>query len=94
MILTRGSRSTSPLGELRKRNTEEATRAPAQPDDIARIVKETISALGRKKDVATSLRRSGAKKSSGHSLKARDGLAAPTEPLREWASIAQLCLRE
>ena len=25
---------------------------PAQPDDIARIVKETISALGGKKDVA------------------------------------------
>jgi formate hydrogenlyase transcriptional activator len=52
VILTRGKSLEAPLGELRKRNTEEATRAPTQTDDIARIVKETISALGGKKDVA------------------------------------------
>jgi len=52
VILTRGKSLAAPLEELRKRNTEDATRAAAQPDDIARIVKETISALGGKKAVA------------------------------------------
>jgi len=52
VILTRGKTLEAPLGELSKRNSEAATRAPTQPDDIARIVKETISALSGKKDHA------------------------------------------
>jgi len=52
VILTRGKTLEAPLGELRKRNSEAATRAPTQPDDIARIVRETISALSGKKDHA------------------------------------------
>ena len=52
VILTRGKTLEAPLGELRKRNSEAATRVPTQPDDIARIVKETISALSGKKDHA------------------------------------------
>jgi formate hydrogenlyase transcriptional activator len=52
VILTRGKALEAPLGELRKLKNEEPTRA-AQPvqDDIARIVKETISALNGKKDL-------------------------------------------
>ncbi len=54
VILTRGKALEAPLGELRKGNAEEPTRAAALParDDIARIVKETINALGAKKDLA------------------------------------------
>ena len=51
VILTRGRSLEAPLEELRKRHTEEARPAAARPDDIARIVKETINALGGKKDV-------------------------------------------
>jgi len=51
VILTRGRSLEAPLEELRKRYTEEARPAAARPDDIARIVKETINALGGKKDV-------------------------------------------
>jgi len=52
VILTRGKSLEAPLGELRKRKSEEPTRAAAPPDDIARIVKETMSALGGKKGLA------------------------------------------
>jgi formate hydrogenlyase transcriptional activator len=54
VILTRGKSLEAPLTELRKLNTEEPGRAPAPQDqeDIARIVKETISALNPKKSVA------------------------------------------
>jgi formate hydrogenlyase transcriptional activator len=49
VILTRGRSLMAPLAELRKVTTEEpraaATNAAANHDDIARIVKETISAL-------------------------------------------------
>ncbi len=53
VILTRGKALDAPLGELRKPRAE----APAQneqptQDHIARIVKETISALNGKKDLA------------------------------------------
>ncbi len=46
MILTRGKSLEAPLAELRKHN-EEPTRATSSPaqDDIARIVKETITVL-------------------------------------------------
>jgi formate hydrogenlyase transcriptional activator len=52
VILTRGKSLEAPLGELRKRSTEEPTRTATPPDDIARIVKETISALDAKKHSA------------------------------------------
>ena len=52
VILTRGKSLEAPLGELRKRSTEEPTRTATPPDDIARIVKETISALDAKKQSA------------------------------------------
>ena len=52
VILTRGKSLEAPLSELRKRNAEEPMQSAAQPDEIARIVKETISALGAKKDLA------------------------------------------
>jgi formate hydrogenlyase transcriptional activator len=52
VILTRGKSLEAPLGELRKRITGEPTHLAAEPNDIARIVKETISALGGKKDLA------------------------------------------
>jgi formate hydrogenlyase transcriptional activator len=52
VILTRGKSLDAPLEELRKRSTEEPTRTAGQADDIARIVKETISALSGKKEVA------------------------------------------
>jgi formate hydrogenlyase transcriptional activator len=53
VILTRGKALDAPLGELRKPRAEKLAqnRAPVQ-DDIARIVKETISALNGKKDLA------------------------------------------
>ena len=54
VILTRGKSLEAPLGELRKTgmvSPSAAASAPAQ-DDIARIVKETISALNGKKDLA------------------------------------------
>ena len=54
VILTRGKSLEAPLGELRKTSMvspSAAASAPAQ-DDIARIVKETISALNGKKDLA------------------------------------------
>ena len=58
VILTRGKSLEAPLGELRKHKNEEPTRAaqPAQ-EDIARIVKETISALNGKKDLADEISR-------------------------------------
>src|SRR5579871_1290677 len=52
VILTRGKSLEAPLGELRQRSTEEPTRTTTPPDDIARIVKETISALDAKKHSA------------------------------------------
>jgi formate hydrogenlyase transcriptional activator len=54
VILTRGKSLEAPLAELRKLNTEEPVHAPAAQgqEDIARIVKETISALDGKKGVA------------------------------------------
>ncbi len=45
VILTRGSSLAAPLAELRKVRTDEPKSAVADQDDIARIVKETISAL-------------------------------------------------
>src|SRR5690348_1068454 len=45
VILTRGSALAAPLAELRKLRTDEPRSALADQDDIARIVKETISAL-------------------------------------------------
>jgi len=55
VILTRGKALEAPLGDLRKSNSEELPSAPATPakDDIARIVKETISALTEKRDAAS-----------------------------------------
>jgi formate hydrogenlyase transcriptional activator len=52
VILTRGRSLEAPLGEFRRLDSEEQTPAGNQPvhDDIARIVKETISALNGKKD--------------------------------------------
>jgi formate hydrogenlyase transcriptional activator len=51
VILTRGKSLEAPLSELRKLNTDEPAHAPAPQaqEDIARIVKETISALDNKK---------------------------------------------
>ena len=45
VILTRGRSLEAPLAELRKVSVEEGKREGADHDDIARIVKETISAL-------------------------------------------------
>src|ERR1700683_4859003 len=48
VILTRGRSLEAPFEELRKLHAEEPTQTkkePAQQEDIARIVKETISAL-------------------------------------------------
>jgi formate hydrogenlyase transcriptional activator len=50
VILTRGKSLEAPLAELRKLKTDEP--APQGQEDIARIVKETIKALGGKKNVA------------------------------------------
>ena len=54
VILTHGKVLEAPLGELRKLNTDELRQAPAQPaqQDITRIVKETIDALGANKSAA------------------------------------------
>jgi formate hydrogenlyase transcriptional activator len=45
VILTRGRSLEAPLSELRKVKIDEGERAPADQDNIARIVKETIKAL-------------------------------------------------
>jgi formate hydrogenlyase transcriptional activator len=52
VILTTGKALEAPLSELRRITNEEPMRANPQPahDDIARIVKETISALNSQKD--------------------------------------------
>jgi formate hydrogenlyase transcriptional activator len=53
VILTRGKSLEAPLAELRKLNTDEPAHVAAAQgqEDIARIVKETISALDSKKSV-------------------------------------------
>jgi transcriptional regulator with GAF, ATPase, and Fis domain len=59
VILTRGKSLEAPLGELRKTSMvspSAAVSAPAQ-EEIARIVKETISALNGKTDRADELTR-------------------------------------
>jgi transcriptional regulator with GAF, ATPase, and Fis domain len=45
VILTRGRSLEAPLSELRKAKVDNSERAPADQDNIARIVKETIKAL-------------------------------------------------
>jgi formate hydrogenlyase transcriptional activator len=45
VILTRGRSLEAPLSELRKVKVDDAERTPADQDNIARIVKETIKAL-------------------------------------------------
>jgi formate hydrogenlyase transcriptional activator len=54
VILTRGKSLEAPLSELRRpiADTPASTAAPPAGDDIARIVKETISALNGKEDRA------------------------------------------
>jgi formate hydrogenlyase transcriptional activator len=52
VILTRGSSLAAPLAELRKLPTDEPKSAVADQDDIARIVKETISALNGRSGAA------------------------------------------
>ena len=54
VILTRGKSLEAPLAELRKSSSAEPAERAARPadNDIARIVKETISALSDKKDLA------------------------------------------
>jgi formate hydrogenlyase transcriptional activator len=52
VILTRGKALDAPLGELRKPRAEKPAQNIAVQDDIARIVKETISALNGRKDLA------------------------------------------
>jgi formate hydrogenlyase transcriptional activator len=54
VILTRGKSLEAPLAELRTLNTDEPAHAAALQDheDIARIVKETISALNGKRNFA------------------------------------------
>ena len=54
VILTRGKSLEAPLSELRRPIADTPTATAAHPagDDIARIVKETISALNGKKDRA------------------------------------------
>jgi transcriptional regulator with GAF, ATPase, and Fis domain len=53
VILTRGKSLEAPLSELRKLNADEPAHVAAAQgqEDIARIVKETISALDSKKSV-------------------------------------------
>ena len=57
VILTRGKSLEAPLGELQK--GEQPTRIAPEPahDDIARIVRETISALNGKKDLDESAKK-------------------------------------
>jgi formate hydrogenlyase transcriptional activator len=53
VILTRGKSLEAPLSELRKASADNQSTAATQPatkEDIARIVKETITALNGKKD--------------------------------------------
>lgn len=50
VILTRGKSLEAPLSELRRPGTDAPTLVQPPRDDIARIVKETISALNGKKD--------------------------------------------
>ncbi len=45
VILTRGRSLEAPLSELRKVKVDDGQRYPANHDNIARIVKETIKAL-------------------------------------------------
>jgi formate hydrogenlyase transcriptional activator len=45
VILTRGRSLEAPLSELRKMKVDDGERVPADREDIARIVKETIKAL-------------------------------------------------
>jgi formate hydrogenlyase transcriptional activator len=52
VILTRGKSLEAPLSELRKVTADEAKPAPADQDNIARIVKETIKALHTSSNVA------------------------------------------
>jgi formate hydrogenlyase transcriptional activator len=52
VILTRGKSLAAPLAELRKLPTDEPKSAVADQDNIARIVKETISALNGKSGAA------------------------------------------
>jgi transcriptional regulator with GAF, ATPase, and Fis domain len=60
VILTRGGSLEVPLAELRRRYIDESRpMAPSQDrDDIARIVKETINALDRRRSVADEYDRS------------------------------------
>jgi len=53
VILTRGRSLEAPLGELRRACLDQATQTPAPQDgdEIARIVKETLNLLDRKKSV-------------------------------------------
>ena len=52
VILTRGRSLEAPLSELRKGKVDDGERTPADQDDIARIVKETIKALHANSTVA------------------------------------------
>jgi formate hydrogenlyase transcriptional activator len=52
VILTRGRSLEAPLSELRKVAVDNGERTPADQDDIARIVKETIKALHASSAVA------------------------------------------
>jgi formate hydrogenlyase transcriptional activator len=51
VILTRGRSLEAPLSELRKVKVDDGERTPADQDNIARIVKETIKALHAKSTV-------------------------------------------
>jgi formate hydrogenlyase transcriptional activator len=59
VILTRGRTLEAPLSELRKANSGESaqTPAPRSEDEIARIVKETVSSLSGKRDVDEHVRK-------------------------------------
>ena len=52
VILTRGRSLEAPLSELRKVKVDDGERIPADQDNIARIVKETIKALHANSTVA------------------------------------------
>jgi formate hydrogenlyase transcriptional activator len=52
VILTRGRSLEAPLSELRKVKVDDGERTPADQDNIARIVKETIKALHANSPVA------------------------------------------
>ena len=59
MILTRGRTLEAPLSELRKANFGEPVQAPVPrgEDEIARIVKETVSSLSGKRDLDEHVRK-------------------------------------